>query len=319
MAAFGWLIGAGGGQVWLVVVFGFAAGSVNVFDIPARQSLVVDTVPKDAAQRALALNALAGRLATALGALAAGALIPQIGLAGCYMVVAACYGLVALFVAALRVPDDPRDAVARPPFRQALSDAARLMVEVPLVRTLLVAGLICEVFAFSHMSALPIFAQDVLAAGPAGLGTLNAALSVGGAIAVALLAMLPERVGRQQLLGTIFLAYGLALVGLSATHSLGVAAAVLVLTGFCAGAFDVLQQTLIQMAVPAAQRGRAVGVWVLSLGSAPAGHLEMGALVAGIGAPGALLINGAITVVAATILLIRMPGYRGRGRSSIVE
>jgi MFS family permease len=85
---------------------------------------------------------------------------------------------------------------------------------------------------------------------------------------------------------------------------------VLVVTGICAGAFDVLQQTLIQMAVPAEQRGRAVGVWVLSLGSAPLGHLEMGAMVAAIGAPGALLINGAITTIAAAALLARMPGYR---------
>jgi hypothetical protein len=89
-----------------------------------------------------------------------------------------------------------------------------------------------------------------------------------------------------------------------------VAAAVLVVTGFCAGAFDVLQQTLIQMAAPEAQRGRAVGIWVLSLGSAPVGHLEMGALIAALGAPIALLINGAVTVAAAAMLLVRAPGYR---------
>jgi MFS family permease len=85
---------------------------------------------------------------------------------------------------------------------------------------------------------------------------------------------------------------------------------VLVVTGFCAGAFDVLLQTLMQMAVPDAQRGRAVGVWVLGLGSAPIGHLEMGMLIAALGAPSALLINGALTVAAAATLLAREPGYR---------
>jgi hypothetical protein len=89
-----------------------------------------------------------------------------------------------------------------------------------------------------------------------------------------------------------------------------VTAAVLVVVGCCAGAFDVLQQTLLQLAVPDAQRGRAVGLWVLGLGSAPLGHLEMGLLVATLAAPRALLINGAITVAAAAALLAYAPAYR---------
>jgi MFS family permease len=310
MATFGWLIGTGGMRVWQVVAFGFAAGCLQVFDTPARQALILDTVPREAALRGLALNALGARFAAALGALGAGALIPLIGVARCYLVVAVAYGLMAVLVAALRMPQERRILLAPPPFSRAFGDAVRLLVDVPVIRTLMVAGVACEVFAFSHMSALPLFAQDVLAAGAEGLGTLNAAVAVGGAIAVALLALLPEGGRRQPLLGAIFLVYGLSLLGLAATRELVLAAAVLVVTGFCAGAFDVLQQTLLQMAVPNEQRGRAVGMWVLGLGSAPVGHLEMGTLIAALGAPSALLINGAVTVAAAATLLARAPGYR---------
>ena len=310
MATFGWLVGMGGTRVWQVVVFAFVAGCIQVFDTPARQALVLDTVPLEVAPRAVALNALAARFATALGALGAGALIPFIDVARSYLVVALAYGVMAFLVAALRVPQEHRVLVALPPFSRAFRDAARLIVDVPAVRTLFIAGIACEVFAFSHMSALPLFAQDVLMTGAEGLGTLNAALSVGGAIAVALLSLLPLRVERQPLLSAIFLVYGLSILALAATHSLVVATGVLVVTGCCAGAFDVLQQTLIQMAVPDAQRGRAVGIWVLGLGSAPAGHLEMGMLIAALGVPSALLINGALTVAAAATLLMRVPSYR---------
>ena len=310
MVAVSWLIGTGGIQIWQVVAFSFAAGCIHVFDMPARQALVLDTVPRDTALRALALIALAARFSGALGALAAGLLIPLVGVARCYLVIAAAYGLTAALVAALRVPQEHRTLVAPLPFRQALRDAARLVIDVPAVQTLILAGLACEVFAFSHMSALPLFAQHVLATGPAGLGTLNAALSVGGAVAVALLSLLPEQGRRQPLLSTIFLVYGLSILVLAATRDLAMAAAVLVVMGFCAGAFDLLQQTLIQMAVPNEQRGRAVGLWVLSLGSAPVGHLEMGMLIAALGVPIALLINGALTVAAAATLLVRAPGYR---------
>lgn len=314
MATVSWLLGAGQASIWQVVAIAFALGCVQVFDTPARQALVLDTVPGEAAQRALALNALATRLAMAFGAFGAGVLILHGGVPRCYQVVAVLYAIGAAFIMALRVPQRRRGAGPLPPFGRALREAARLLVDVPAIRILSIAGIACEIFAFSNGSALPIIAQDVLQAGSEGLGTLNAAGAIGSTIAVALLSVLSGRVRREPLLGAIFVLYGLSLVALSSVRSLALAAAVVVGMGFCAGAFDVLQQTLIQLAVPEEQRGRAVGVWVLGLGSAPVGHLEMGLLAATLGAPGALLINGTLTVVAAATLLVRAPGYRWAAR-----
>jgi MFS family permease len=312
MAGFGGLIAATGGAVWMVVGFSFCAGGIMVFDTPARQALVLDTAPPETAQRALALNALAGRITSAVGALLAAVLIAQTGTAASYLAVAVLYLLVGLLAVTLRVPQAQRRQGERPPFREALRGSLRMIVELPAVRLLIIVGLICEVFAFSHLTAVPLFAQDVLAAGPAGLGTLNAAQAIGGAIAVALLALLPERIPRQPLLGAVFVLYGLAIIGFGLSGSLFVAALFLVITGFCAGAFDVLQQTLMQLAVPPEQRGRAVGLWVLSIGSAPIGHLEMGALARALGVPTALVINGALTLITALLLLVRAPEYRWR-------
>lgn len=205
------------------MAFAFAAGCLQVFDTPARQALVLDTVPKDTALRALALTALAGRGTAALGSLGAGLLIAQLGLVPTCAAAAGAHALMAGLAATLRVAQAHSARGAQPPFREALRSAARLIVDVPVVRTLIAAGLACEVFAFSHLSAIPLYAQDVLAAEPEGLGTLSAASQVGGAVAVALLSLLPERSDRQPLLGAIFLAYGLAMSGLAATRSLALA------------------------------------------------------------------------------------------------
>jgi MFS family permease len=315
MAGFGWLASTGGVHVWAVVAFAFAAGCIQVFDTPARQALVLDTVAREQASRAMAMNALAGRGASAVGAISAGGLIVLAGVAPSYYVIAGLYAAGALLAATLRVAQNHRTHLAPPPFRQALRESARLIVDIPAVRTLILAGLACEVFAFSHFSALPLFAQDVLLTGAEGLGTLNGAASIGGAVAVAVLALLPQRVRGQPVLGAIFLAYGLSIMALATTRDLWAAAAVLIITGCCAAAFDVLQQTLIQMAVPDQQRGRAVGVWVLGIGSAPIGHLEMGLLIAALGAPSALWINGAVTLAAAAMLLVRAPDYRWAWRA----
>lgn len=310
MAAIGWFVSAGTIRVWAVVAISFAAGCIQVFDTPARQALVLDTTSRALAPNAMALNALASRGASALGAFGAGALIPTIGIAHCYLVIAASYGVGALLIVALQVPQSRRVAIVHPPFTSALRDAVRLIVGVPAVRTLTISGIACEIFAFSYGSALPVVARDVLMAGPEGLGTLNAAVSIGGTIALVLLSLAAGRVRREPVLGTIFVVYGVSLIALAMTRDLAVAAAVLVVTGICAGGFDVLQQTLIQLAVPEEQRGRAVGIWVLGVGSAPVGYLEMGALIATLGAPAALTINGALTIVSAVTLVARSPGYR---------
>lgn len=310
MAGFAWMTGTIAIHTWHVVGIAFVAGCLQVFDTPARQALLMDAVPREAAPNAVALNAVAARLANALGALGAGALIPFAGVAACYMGVAAVSALNAALVGAVRVRRVSYATIAHPLFRRALGDAARLLIDVPAVRTLSLAGIACEVFAFSYATAVPVFATAVLATSAVGLGTLNAASAVGGTLSVVLLSLVPGRIRREPLMGAIFVLYGGAIAGLAATHDLATAAAVLVMIGACAGAFDVLQQTLLQLAVPESQRGRAVGIWVLGLGSAPLGHLEMGFVVASLGAPSALLLNGALVVAAAATLLAFAPRYR---------
>ncbi len=307
MLATSWLV-AGGVHIWQVTAISCAAGTLNVFDIPARQALVIDAVPTERATNAIALNALSARLGVAFGALAAGLLIASRGSASCYLLVPVATAMGALLASRVNAPSAPHAAAPRP-FGRALQDAARLIVDVPAVRVLLGAGVGCEVFGFSHPTAFPVLARDVFHAGPEGLGLLTAGVGVGGTLSVIALAVLPPSVRREPLLGTVFMIYGLGLLALAAAPTLPVAVAVTLVIGACSGAFDLLQQTLLQLTVPSEQRGRAMGLWVLGIGSAPLGHLEMGALASALGAPSALLVNGALVVAAAAGLLARAPMY----------
>jgi MFS family permease len=317
MAFFSWLTGIRSLQLWQVVALSFTAGCLQVFDTPARQALALETVPRDTATNAVALLALAARLFSAAGAFTAGVLISTSGVASCYAVIAVAWGLAAALVLAVRTVGASGVSLVRPAFWQALRDAARLVVDNRAVRTLTVASIACEVFAFSYMSAVPVFARDVLQVGAEGFGTLNAAAALGGSLAVIGLLALPGRVRREPVLGTVFVVYGAALLALAMTRDLAQTAAVLVVTGACAAAFDVLQQTLIQLAVPEGQRGRAMGVWLFGIGSAPVGHIEMGVLASSFGAPAALLFNGTLVAAAAAALLVRSASYRWHGQSPL--
>jgi hypothetical protein len=108
----------------------------------------------------------------------------------------------------------------------------------------------------------------------------------------------------------VYVVYGLAILAFSAASTLLVATAIMLVIGACASAFDALEQMMIQLVVPEDQRGRAVGIWVFSIGTAPVGHLEVGTLAALVGAPTALLANGAFVVAGALVLVLRTPIYR---------
>lgn len=140
--------------------------------------------------------------------------------------------------------------VTPPPFRRAFVEAGRMIIDLPGARTLFIAGLCEKSFRlFLPKRAPPLCPKNALATGASGLGTLNAAVSIGGAIAVIMLSTIPLDMPRQPILGVIFLVYGIAIVTFAGTRNLLLAATLLLLIGFCAAAFDVLQQTLIQLSV----------------------------------------------------------------------
>ena len=67
---------------------------------------------------------------------------------------------------------------------------------------------------------------------------------------------------------------------------------------------------MMQLAVPNTLRGRAMGVWVLAIGFAPLGHLEMGGLTQLLGVGPALLTNGGALIVIGVFLTFAVPRLR---------
>src|SRR5262245_22307365 len=141
------LTGLGRVELWQVGLLAFLVGSTQVFDMPARTALAVDLVGRAALARAVALNAVAFYLFGALGAYAAGQVIPRYGVAGGYVLIAGCH-LVGLGLVA-SMGDPPRAvASARVPISLArtVADGWRLARENAGVRMVVVASVCVELF-----------------------------------------------------------------------------------------------------------------------------------------------------------------------------
>lgn len=110
-------------------------------------------------------------------------------------------------------------------------------------------------------------------------------------------------------IGVIF-AFGASLMLLSADSPLIVTLVIISIVACAAAASDILTQSMMQLSVPNALRGRAMGVWVLAIGFAPLGHLEMGTLAELLGPGTALLVNGTALITLGLIIAFAVPRLR---------
>ena len=174
----------------------------------------------------------------------------------------------------------------------------------------MVSTAIAEILGFSHQVMLPILAKDVLQVGAAGLGVLTAFRFIGGTLGVGLLTVLSTERRQGMLLLVVLALFGGGEVLLGYAAHFWLAMVCVTFINVMAAAADVLHQTLLQFSVSNEQRGRAMGAWVVGVGTAPLGHLQIGYMAGLTSAQIALAVNGLALVVLTVSLAIGLPRLR---------
>jgi Major Facilitator Superfamily len=282
------------------------AGVLRGLEHAARQSYTHDVVGPAALLSGLAVLGVAMRVGWLLGSLGVGAVIARFGSGTAYLAVA--LGFLGGGLALLRASASPRE---RGPVAGSLwQSALDFLVAVGRDRTLLALMMLtagAEILGFAHQALLPSLARDVLHTGPEGLGALNAARAVGGILGLAAASAPGAARGGALFLG-VLVSFGVSLVMLGASpYVVGLAGVLVVLTLVnAAGALaDLLAQSLLQLSAPGHLRGRAGGAWVLAIGLAPLGQLQIGALASLFGVSIALGASGlALAMLAVTTALL---------------
>lgn len=290
-----------------VLLLTLAAGTLRGLEHAARQSYTHDVVGAATLLPGLAVLGVAMRVGWLVGSLGAGVVIARVGSGAAYFLVAG--GFLTGAAALLRASSPTRTMrpEAESLWRGVVGFAGAMRTERALV-VLMMLTASAEILGFSHQALLPSLARDVLRAGPEGLGTLNAARSVGGIVGLGAAALRRPETGGGALFVAVLVSFGMSLLGLAvAPFVVGLAGVVTVLVVVNAlGALaDLLAQSLLQLSVPAHLRGRAGGAWVVAIGLAPLGQLQIGALASLFGVGVAFGASGlALTLVAGTTALL---------------
>jgi MFS family permease len=299
------LSSSGHAQYWEVLVAAAATGTINLFDVPARQSFLIDMVGKPDLMNAIALNSSVFNGAAVIGPSVAGVIIGLVGVPICFLANSISYlAAVGALLLMRNLPTVVREQHQQHWLRRIAEGAAYARRE-PVVGLLLVVVAVFSLFAMNRLTLMPLFADQVLHVGAAGFGFLMGAMGLGalaGALTLAFFPALGANPQRQFWLGMIWVA---ALLTFSFSRVFPLSLATLLVAGYCQISFVATANNRIQTLTPDNLRGRVMALYAQALiGVGPVGSTQAGALATLFGAPWAMAIGAA--VAGAVVVAVRL-------------
>lgn len=297
--------------LWEVLVLAIVQGIVNAFDMPGRQSFLVQLVEERAdLANAIALNSLLNNGARLMGPALAGVVVAAVGEGWCFLADGVSYLAVIASLLLIRTrPTESRASGAS--LWQEMREGWEYVSGVAPIRTVLVLFALLSLMGTPFSVVLPAIATDVLHGGAQTLGWLGAAAGVGTMAATALLAARRSVVGLERSLvsASVCLGVGLALLGLS--RWLAVSLAMMVVVGFGLMQTAAVCNTVLQALVTEDKRARVMSYYTMAFfGGAPVGSLLLGAAAERVGAATAIVASGVCCVAGALWVGVNLRGLR---------
>jgi MFS family permease len=313
--------------VWPIYLLAGASSAAGAFDLPARQSLVPNLVPREHLPNAIGLNTSMVQVASIVGPALGGLVIAVGGVAWAYACNALSFlvvigALLMMRVENRRAPDGAVQVPGPPRRRGDFSVAAaleglRFVFRSPIIKSTMLLDFFATFFS-SAIALLPIFAQDVLHVGARGYGWLYAAPAAGAVLAGAIMVRAVDVIERRGivLVGSIVV-YGLATVAFGLSRWFGLTFVCLAASGAADTVSTVFRNLIRQLETPDGLRGRMMGVnMVFFQGGPQLGEFEAG-LVAHWAGPVVSVVSGGIGCLIATAWVVSVtPALRAYRRSA---
>jgi MFS family permease len=298
---------AGRVTVWEVIVLASLMGVVNSFDIPARQSFLVEMVGREDLMNAIALNSSMFNGARIIGPAIAGILVASIGEGWCFFANGISFIAVIIGLLLMRIAPRQRERETASAFEHIAEGFRFVRHTAPIRTVLLLLGLVSLV-ALPYTVLMPIFAARILHGNARTLGILGAASGTGALAGALLLASRTKVHGLGRWLAIACAASGTALMLFALSHWFILSVILLVPVGFSMMTQLGSMNTLVQSMVPDRLRGRTMAVYAMMfMGMAPLGALLAGAVANRIGAQWTVALGGALTVAGAIAFARHLP------------
>lgn len=281
-------------------------GSINAFDMPARQSFMVRMVEdRQDLSNAIALNSTMVNVARFIGPTLASLIIAVTNEGWCFLIDGLSYGFVIASLLMMRVERAKIEATAATMVYQ-LQEGWRYVRGSFSIRTILTLFAVVNLMGWPYMVLLPIFATDILHGGPQTYGFLLAAVGIGSVAAAIQMAMRRSTDGLTLSLPVSTLIFGAGLILFGLVHVFWLSFALMVIVGYGLMQCMAGTNTLLQTLVVERMRGRVMSYYTMAfVGTAPFGSLVAGAIAHRIGAPLTVIASGVASMAVAIWFLTR--------------
>lgn len=304
-------------SIWHLLAASLLMGMSYTFNMPARQSLMAEIVPRSLLQNATALHTASMNLARITGPGLAGFLLTVMGPLPVLLIglVANCWTVSQILLIRYRPNRPPRPFSLR---NIRIADGFHFVWRTrPLFDTMLVVT-VANLFGLSYVQLLPSYARDSLGLEAAGLGVLTSSMGGGALIGSLVMARMGDLPHKWMLIRAASVVICLLLVGLGWSGTILIAAPILAVVGALTALLTALSLAAVQQYTPDDLSGRVFGVYMVCMGLTQLGSLPLGVLAANIGTDHAIGVWGMIGTVMLLGLVAAQSafGQRQAGASS---
>jgi MFS family permease len=295
---------AGSVRVWHVLALAVMLGTINAFDMPARQALIVELASKEDLLNAISLNSAIFNAARIVGPAIAGLLVAALGEGVCFMVNGASFLAVIVALLAMHVTRYAQP-VPESPWTHFTEGFRYTWRHVP-VRSILMVLAATTLAGMPAVVLMPFFAEDIFHRGSQGLGFLMGAMGAGAVIGTLVLAQRTQISGLHRVIVYSALATGASFIFFSASPWFYLSLAIMPVIGFGVMRQNAAANTSIQMLIPDEYRGRIMALYAMTVvGLGPFGSLAAGAIAHAVGARWTVFAGGVLAVVAAWVFRLK--------------
>jgi len=295
-------------EIWEIVLLALMQGLINAFDMPTRQSFVIQMVDRrEDLLNAIALNGSMVNSASLVGPAIAGGVVAAFGEGYCFLIDGISYCAVIMSLLAMRITA-PQARAPQREIAHEIQEGWRYVRESVPIRSILTNLGLVSMFGFPYSTLMPLFAAEVLHGGPNTLGFLMSAVGVGALVGTASLTVRKNVDGLAPRIGVATAIAGAASIAFGFSQFLWLSVLILPFLGFGLMQQMAPSNTILQTIVHDEKRGRVMSFYGMAfLGMAPFGSLLTGYLASHIGAPRTMMVNGAVCVLTSLLFVRRLP------------
>ncbi len=287
----------------------FCTGIIRSFTGPTFSAILANTVPRQYLQNATTWNQGSWLTASVTGHAMGGILLAKIGITSTLITVS-CLLVIAFAILTQLKPKPPMATSGEKRTWESMKEGLRFVFKTKEILGAFTLDMFAVLFG-GAVAMVPVYAKDILKAGPMGFGWLNAAIDIGAIFIVILLTVFPMKKAQGKKLFLAVAGFGVCIILFALSRWYLLSFAALLIAGMLDGVSVVVRGTVMQLKTPDHMRGRVSSVGSMFINSSnELGQFESGLAARVMGVTPSVVFGGCMTLIVVIITWLKAPTLR---------